>query len=914
MQIALGHACSAKNQWSRVRGYPPEILVFGKLTRQPGSVVSDWSLPAHAATEEESAEGIQFRAQLARRESARRAFVKVDNDQALRRAIVHRTRPHRGVYQPGESVMIWRPKGVGDGHWQGPLKVVLQEGNSVVWVTGNCRLYRIAPEHVRTVSAMELHWQHQEQQVNPETAKASRNGVVQFRDLGPSLVPQSVNREDAPSSSANREISGNRDETTTIPSSSSEQVPRPSAAEQPDHEPPVSSQTSDGTESKADQLQPTEEPLDIDASQIPVPVDNFDELFVETESISIPEGCAWECSVFVTQKDIEHWKRETQPEQMCFAATAAKRQRAEVKMINLNDEQRKQFQKAKDAEISSWLDTQTVARILRNRIPAENVMRCRWILTWKPVEEGQGQRSTPDKKAKARLVVLGYEDPQIAEIPRDSPTMGRLSRMLLLQLISSHGWELRSFDVKTAFLRGNMQDQRLLGLEPPEEMRARMNLKPTEICQLLKGAYGRVDAPYLWYKEIRGFLESLNFKVSPFDNCVFGLFSEQGYAHGYIGLHVDDGLCGGDQVFQKALECLEEKYPFGSKKKGSFKFTGIQLEQFPDGKITLRQGDYVKEIESILIDRNRRQHTTAPINEPERQQLRALVGSLQYAVVNTRPDIASKLGALQGKIRKGLVSDLIEANKLLHEAKQTAEVCLQIQPIAISDLRFLTFSDASFASEKTSDSHQGMMIMATHEEIEKGHPSMVNPIIWHAKKIQRVTTSTLAAESMALSQALDVLSWVRLYWSWLLDSKCNWRCTDQTLLQLPPAFASATCSAEDIQPAPVANKALTPAVSATDCKSLYDLVTRTATPSCGEFRTLLQAKLIQEHLATGIRLRWVHSAAQLADALTKPMDGTILRECLKQGRYSLRDETEILKARSCARTRLQWLKHSAQVS
>ena len=92
-----------------------------------------------------------------------------------------------------------------------------------------------------------------------------------------------------------------------------------------------------------------------------------------------------------------------------------------------------------------------------------------------------------------------------------------------------------------------------------------------------------MDAPYLWYKEIRGFLESLTFKVSPFDS-VFALFNEQGQAHGYIGLHVDDGL---------RVETKSSKSLFGSKKKGAFKFTGIQLEQCPDGKIALRQGEYV---------------------------------------------------------------------------------------------------------------------------------------------------------------------------------------------------------------------------------------------------------------------------------------------------------------------------------
>ena len=93
----------------------------------------------------------------------------------------------------------------------------------------------------------------------------------------------------------------------------------------------------------------------------------------------------------------------------------------------------------------------------------------------------------------------------------------------------------------------------------------------------------------------------------------------------------------------------------------------------------------------------------------------------------------------------------------------------------------------------------------------------------------------------------------------------------------------------------------------TDCKSLFDLINRNAPPTCTEFRTQLHAKLIREHIQNGIQIRWVPSAAQVADALTKVMDNTMLRTCLQQGHYRLHDEHEILKARSDARTRIKWL-------
>ena len=38
---ALAQATATKNRWSRHRGYPPEILMFRKGTRNPASVMRD---------------------------------------------------------------------------------------------------------------------------------------------------------------------------------------------------------------------------------------------------------------------------------------------------------------------------------------------------------------------------------------------------------------------------------------------------------------------------------------------------------------------------------------------------------------------------------------------------------------------------------------------------------------------------------------------------------------------------------------------------------------------------------------------------------------------------------------------------------------------------------------------------------
>ena len=143
---------------------------------------------------------------------------------------------------------------------------------------------------------------------------------------------------------------------------------------------------------------------------------------------------------------------------------------------------------------------------------------------------------------------------------------------------------------------------------------------------------------------------------------------------------------------------------------------------------------------------------------------------------------------------------------------------------------------------------------------------------------------------------------------------------DETLMRLPPAFSAMTPAEADQTDIPddvsQVMKTLSTdktAIITTDCKSLFGLINRNAPPSCTEFRTQLQAKLIKEHLQNGIQIRWVPSGAQIADALTKIMDNTMLRTCLKNGSYSHHDEQEILKSRSDARTRLRWMQsHNSQ--
>ena len=120
----------------------------------------------------------------------------------------------------------------------------------------------------------------------------------------------------------------------------------------------------------------------------------------------------------------------------------------------------------------------------------------------------------------------------------------------------------------------------------------------------------------------------------------------------------------------------------------------------------------------------------------------------------------------------------------------------------------------------------------------------------------------------------------------MIDPSLKWQTPEETLTSLPKAFA------------------------VVDCKSLYDLLQKTSIPQCSEYRTLLEALVIRDRLREGIVIKWVHSAAQMADALTKDMDASILRNFLSRGRCILHDVNEILKQRSDKKLRNEWYQRS----
>lgn len=128
-----------------------------------------------------------------------------------------------------------------------------------------------------------------------------------------------------------------------------------------------------------------------------------------------------------------------------------------------------------------------------------------------------------------------------------------------------------------------------------------------------------------------------------------------------------------------------------------------------------------------------------------------------------------------------------------------------------------------------------------------------------------------------------MLSWLRIQRSWLCQPSHEWKNPEKCLANSPKAYA------------------------VVDCKSLYDLIQKTTIPQCQQYRTMLEALIIKDRIKEGIQIKWAHSAAQLADSLTKHMDCSVLRDFLAKGTCIIHDVDEVLKARADKCTKKLWM-------
>ena len=289
-------------------------------------------------------------------------------------------------------------------------------------------------------------------------------------------------------------------------------------------------------------------------------------------------------------------------------------------------------------------------------------------------------------------------------------------------------------------------------------------MSPSQIIEILAGAYGLGDAPLHWRKSLLKVLHELGYRQSSMDPCTFRLFHE-GRLRGMIVVEVDDLLTMGDEFHFSKMEELQHRFHFGKFKfldeeEKGVSFNGRRLRVTKDGTYLIDMQKFIEErLKEVPLQVGRAGQKDQDATEEERAGARAVIGALTWAAKEGRPDCSAAASIIAGTLNKMKVQDIVDLNKAVREAKKDSCMCLRIQPINPNEMVWGVITDASYANAQGSSSQGAFGVICAEERVLREGEGRMNLLHWRSGKMHRVVNSTLAAESQSLSKGLGELSW-----------------------------------------------------------------------------------------------------------------------------------------------------------
>ena len=828
VEIALCWALNAKNTLQNIHGFSPYQLVFGRNPNLP-SVFTD-KLPALEGVTKSQLVADQLNAL----HKARQEFIKSESAEKLRRALRGQTRTHSNMkYIQGEEVFYKRDD---DKYWQGPGRVIGQDGSQV--------LIKIATGPIRVATCRVILTSEAEQNREVLEDNDNRNEIQDCDGVeGPVMSTEGVggsvmSTEDVEGPAISTENNGNM--CVEEVEEDSELIPPPELSHNESTSQPLEESHNAVSDefSDSDNLQsPNKTEMQLDDSTLQVadtpviPNSNFfDNVQASRRRISSTQELPRnnQCVEF-KKLDSDEWRRghiinragkSTGKHKFCLniqniddnseEAIDWKKDVKEWKVLNSNvflaSEKDYGYETAKDVELKKWKDMKVYEEV---EDTGQNCVTVRWVPSEKMVEG--------KKIKKNRLVARGYEEDMYG-IPTDSPTINKDSLRVAYVIIAAKEWDVNSMDVTAAFLQGTPLSREVY-LKPPREAKAKGKLWKLKQC-----VYGLNDASRHFYLKIKEELMKAGCKCSYLDPAVFSYYD--GDLKGLLMSHVDDFLWAGTEEFKTSVvDRIRNTFKISSESSTLFKYIGLDIQQCDTG-IYLSQNKYTKDIQEIEVDASRLSDPNQPVNEEEKTALRSVIGQLNWLATQTRPDLSYDVCDLSTSLKDATVSMISRANRVIRKAK-LQDVCLHFPKMNLDDLSFTCFADASLGNVDGGSSQGG-----TYIEVTSG--TYHCPIDWQSKKIRRVAKSTLAAETIAMVEAIDSA----IYLSTLLSEIVH------------------------------NNKRRIPINCWTDSYSLLEAAH--STTSISDRRLRIETAIIREAIAEKkITLSWIDSKNQLADCMTK---------------------------------------------
>ncbi|CAL5439703.1 unnamed protein product [Camellia sinensis] len=445
-----------------------------------------------------------------------------------------------------------------------------------------------------------------------------------------------------------------------------------------------------------------------------------------------------------------------------------------------NHKEKSSWQQSMQEEMQSLQKNQTydLVKLPQGRKALQN----KWVFKLK--KDGSGKLV----KYKARLVVKGFGQKKGIDFDEIfSPVVKMTSIRVVLGLAASLNLELEQMDVKTAFLHGDLKEE--IYMEQPEgfEVKGKENL----VCRLKKSLYGLKQAPRQWYKKFDSFMVGHEYKRTVADQCVY-VRTFPGGNFIILLLYVDDMLIvGQDATTIRSLK-KELLQSFDMKDLGpAQQILGMNIVRDRKAKkLWLSQEKYVerviekfnmkdaKPVSTPLANHFKLSKNSCPSSTKERQEMEAIpyssaVGSLMYAMVSTRPDIAHAVGVVSRFLSNPGKEHWEAVKWILRYLKGTAKMCL-------------CFRDAKPVLEGYTDSD-----MAGDLDGRKSTSGLLftfagGAVSWQSKLQKCVALSTTEAEYIAAAEAGKEMLWLKRFLQelGLKQEKFTVHCDSQSAIDL----------------------------------------------------------------------------------------------------------------------------------
>ncbi len=425
----------------------------------------------------------------------------------------------------------------------------------------------------------------------------------------------------------------------------------------------------------------------------------------------------------------------------------------------MSSKQRAKWKTAIEAEIGGCVSRGTWILVKRSELPkGTNIIPVKWVFKIKTDENGNVA------KYKARITPKGFKQRYGVDYFEVFANTGKYKTLrTMLSIAARSNMELRQLDVPQAFTQAVLDES--VYMEMPEGFE-----EEGMVCLLKKSLYGLKQSPRNWNLLVSGFItKTLRFSATVSDPCLFWRKSRTGRII-LLFLFVDDMQVGFDKADEQEWDQDHQqlKKRFDITDLGDSKFMlGMRITRDRNARtIKLDQELYVsKALAKFGLSQCKTaptpgmQSSSNPVGDREGvaaqptdlKLYQEKVGTLLYAAISTRPDIAFAVNKLTQRMQAPTVADAKACDRVFRYLAGTSSLGLLFgRNIHANGVSISAYADADWGSDHTD------------RRSITGWIAMINgdPVSWASKKQRVVSQSSCEAELYAEVAAINELKWL----------------------------------------------------------------------------------------------------------------------------------------------------------